>query len=158
MKLLGKKKHRLAELVEDLSVYPRQNLDDVHVRDLFLALEAGADLPTIVAEHQSLRVVDGWHRLRALQRKYGPEHEDEVEVVEYENEVELFLDAVRRNATHGRKLATADKIRAAVVLRRMGCDDTEELASALAMPIARVRVLSDRVVLGSGGQEIPLKV
>jgi hypothetical protein len=26
------------------------------------------------------------------------------------------------------------------------------------MPIARVRVLSDRVVLGSGGQEIPLKV
>jgi hypothetical protein len=106
-------RHRVSELVEDFSVYPRDQVDMVRVAVLTEALRAGAEFPPIIAEARTLRVVDGFHRRRAYLSVYGPDHEIVVEVRSYASDADLLLDATIPNCTHGKPLATAEKLRVA---------------------------------------------
>lgn len=130
----------LASLVEDFSFYPRGTVNTSHVRDLRRALEAGHDLPPIVAEVKTLRIVDGFHRRRALTAHLGADATVQVELHQYESERELYRDAATRNATHGQPLDRDDQVRVAVRLRELGSDD-EEIATALAVTRHRVEEL-----------------
>lgn len=134
----------LAELVEDMDVYPRHACDPLHVRSLADALEAGAKLPPIVADAKSKRVIDGWHRCRAHKLIYGPECSVSVELRTYGSEAELIEDAVRMNAAHGRRLDRMDQARAVVMLERAGVS-VSRIPIVLNMPEARVETLRLRL-------------
>ena len=108
----------LCDLVEDLQVYPRHAVDDVHVVNLVRALESGVTLPPIVADKLSKRIVDGWHRYRAHRRVLGPGGVIDVELRPYPDEASLLLDAVAMNSAHGRRLDSIDQTRAVVMLDR----------------------------------------
>jgi len=109
-----------ALLVEDLSVYPRFRVDDVYARRLAEAIRAGAKLPPVVADRASKRIVDGFHRRRAALIAHGPEAEVEVEWRDYRDERELFLDAVRLNAHHGRRLSSGEEVRCLILAEELG--------------------------------------
>lgn len=147
----------LAELVEDFSIYPREMVDDVHVGDLANALRAGAKLPPPVVDRQSKRIVDGMHRIRAFRRVLGPEGTIRVELWEYDSELELFLDAARRNGGHGRKLSRSDQVRVLIIARRLGLEDESQVAVALSVPDERLSLLKTRILVGPGGDEFPSK-
>lgn len=130
----------LASLVEDFSLYPRGTVNTSHVRDLRRALEAGHNLPPIVAEVESLRIVDGFHRRRALSAHLGADAAVKVELREYATERDLYRDAALRNATHGQPLDRDDQVRVAVRLRELGADDAD-IAATLHVTTHRVEEL-----------------
>src|SRR5688572_13414948 len=57
---------KASELVEDFDLYPRGDVDGTHVLSLVQALEAGVELPPIIACKKTKRIVDGFHRRRAF--------------------------------------------------------------------------------------------
>lgn len=134
----------LAELVEDMDLYPRHAVDGAHVATLAAALEAGETLPPIVADAVTRRIADGWHRARGHRRVFGPECEVDVELVRYPSEAALILDAVARNATHGRRLDKVDRARSILMLRAAGFE-TDAIGEALRMSADRVERLTLRV-------------
>src|SRR3989304_5097614 len=93
----------LEELVEDFEVYPRTMVSAPHVATLCDAIQAGQNLPPIVADRKSKRVTDGFHRLRAAKRLKL--EKIECEFRSYKSEADLFADAVRMTSAHGRPLA-----------------------------------------------------
>jgi hypothetical protein len=134
----------LAELVEDLDLYPRHAVDDSNTRSLVLALEAGCELPPIVADAKSKRIVDGWHRARAYKRVHGPGATVSVELRSYASEAALFEDAVSLNASHGRRFDVMDQTRAVLMLEKYGIP-LPRIALALHVPEPRCQALKLRV-------------
>lgn len=140
----------LANLVEDFTLYPRHQVDDNNTASLFAALRAGATLPPLVACEKSMRITDGWHRVRAYRRFLGPDGVVDVDLRTYANDAELFADSVRMNAGHGRKLDRIDQIRAITISRSLGISD-KEVAVMLSVPPERLHILSVRVATAPEG-------
>lgn len=134
----------IVKLIEDMSLYPRHAVDEGHIARLAIALRAGAHFPPVVADSKSFRIVDGWHRIRAYKRVVGPEAVIDVDLRCYANEADLLLDAISRNARHGRKLDRQDEIRAIVLAEEKGVEE-KRIAVALQVPPERIRTLRIRV-------------
>ncbi|WP_232668173.1 ParB/RepB/Spo0J family partition protein [Pseudonocardia sp. TRM90224] len=82
--------------------------DMTHVR---LLAEAGSDLPPILVHRETMRVIDGMHRLRATAIRGGTT----IAVRYFEGtEDEAFVLAVETNLAHGLPLSLADREAAAV--------------------------------------------
>lgn len=142
----------LADLIEDHAIYPRHAVDSAHVGELARALQAGETLPVPIVDRKSKRIVDGFHRVAAHRRVYGPGATIEVEFRSYASEVDLVEDAVRLNARHGRKFDSQDRVRSTLMLERLG-RDTEQIAAVLSTTPARVEQLRARVVIVDGRKE-----
>lgn len=134
----------VAALVEDMSLYPRHAVDDTNVQALSLALEAGCDLPPLIADAATKKIVDGWHRGRAYVRCHGPGAVAPVEFRSYPNEAAMVEAAVALNSSHGRRLDAIDQTRAVLMMERHGIQP-KRIAMALHVPEARVVKLQMRV-------------
>ncbi len=125
----------LTNLVLDYNIYPRTAVQDVHVKAMIEAAEAGIVLPPILVDMKSMRVVDGFHRYcRAL--KVG-EKTIQAEMRTFKNEQEIFEAAVAANANHGRPYAPFDKGRIISIGLKLNISK-QKLATALSMPVSRV--------------------
>lgn len=149
---------KLSELVLDYRVYPRAKIDAMNVSKLRAALEAGESLPPILVDKNSLRVVDGFHRISAMEALWGADYETVISVKPYESDVELFKDAVRLNAAHGRSLTPYDHARVLLVGERAGIA-LAELAACLSITVERASNLAARkiTVIEVTGERTPLK-
>lgn len=150
------KKLSLASLVEDFSLYPRNHVDDVHITDLRRALQAGVELPPIVVDRASLRIVDGVHRRRAMLKHSGEQAVATVVLNSYPDDAAFFMDAVRLNAQHGRKLDRQDQTRIVLKMQEMKVEPYV-IASTLFIPEAEVRTLAINVVYGAEQEPHPNK-
>lgn len=130
-------KIKASELVEDFDLYPRADVDSTHVKHIAEAIEAGAQIPPVIADLKSKRIVDGFHRSRAWRRIYGDEVEIDVLLKSYKNERELFLEAIRLNANHGRNMTSFDRTHAMEKALRFEIDPAL-VAAALNMKLERV--------------------
>ena len=150
-------KAKLAELVLDFTLYPRHEVDSQNVSRLVAALEAGAELPPLVVDKATKRIVDGFHRYRAYQRLREPPETVEVELRSYADDKALLLDAVRRNAKHGVPFDSID--RAHVMLLAEGLNiAVEDLAEAMQFPADSLRAaIEGRVAKNLEGQPLLLK-
>jgi hypothetical protein len=88
---------------------PRQSGEsDEHVRAL---AESEAELPPVIVHGQSMRVIDGIHRIRAAAMR-GETH---VKAKLYQGtNSDAFVLAVRMNIAHGLPLTRADRVAAAI--------------------------------------------
>lgn len=116
------RKMKVAELVFDFNLYPRQQIDSQHVTYLAEAVDSGASMPPLVIEKSSKRIVDGFHRAKAYLRLFGTDAECEVVEKTYRNDKELFLDAMRFNAAHGRTLTRYDRVHCILLAEKLGID------------------------------------
>lgn len=128
----------LVSLVLDFTVYPRMTVDDYHVRSLKNAIYAGASLPLVVVEKNTLRVVDGFHRVGAMLSVRPSIREVEVLVREYVSEKDLFEDAVQLNAIHGKALSSYDKAHIIALSERYDIKEVD-LAGAMHMTVDAVQ-------------------
>jgi len=131
------------ELVEDLSLYPRLQVDGWYVSRLAEALRSGAVLPPIVADRKSKRIVDGFHRRRAALKAFGPTAEIDVLLRDYPDEASLYLDALRLNAHHGRRLTTAEEVRAVIRGQELGLEP-RVIADTLAIRVEKLEGLLEK--------------
>lgn len=101
------KKVKLERLVLDYNFYPRTQVSDEHVSNIREAILAGRELPPILVDAKSFRIVDGFHRYFA----YKQLQFDEVmaNVRNYKYEEYMLEDAVRLNSDYGRPFHTQDR-------------------------------------------------
>lgn len=102
---------KTSKLVLDYDLYPREQIQSFHVRQMVEALEAGTVLPPITVDRKSKRVVDGFHRVRAYQKLYGKDAEISAILRIYESEAQMFAEAIALNTSHGRSLTPYDRAR-----------------------------------------------
>ncbi len=158
------KKMKLADLVFDFELYPRAQVDSQHVGQIAEAIAAGAELPPIVIDKKTKRVVDGFHRGRAYRRLFGDNADIEVEEREYGTDAEMFIAAMVYNAGHGRNLTTFDRTHCIIRAERLKIEPAE-IASALNLTVdrigtlhtSRVGHLKSRRGRGNGAVSVPLK-
>lgn len=137
----------ISSLVRDTDFYPRHRVDGMHVRRLAEALDAGAQFPPVVADKATRILTDGWHRCQAVEGKYGPGAEIEVEWVEYETQAEVFLAAASEAAVSKLPLSPHDQARIVVRAEELGVP-LERVASAITVPVEKLRL---RVNIASPG-------
>jgi ParB-like chromosome segregation protein Spo0J len=81
--------------------------DKAHIKRL---AEIDAPLPPILVDENTMRVIDGMHRLMAA----SLQGRDTIDVVFFDgSEADIFLRAVQENVTHGLPLSQADRRAAA---------------------------------------------
>lgn len=147
---------KVAALVLDFDLYPRNSVDSHNINNLKDALLAGSELPPIVIDQKSKRVVDGFHRVKAYLGLYGDEATASVVEKNYRNERELFLDAMRYNAQHGAKLDSCDRTHCIIIAERLKIS-SEDVAGALHMSVDKLASLKADRMATAGGLAIPLK-
>lgn len=151
---------RLASLVEDLDMYPRTQVSSVHVTTLISAIEAGCELPPLIVDRKSKRIVDGFHRRRAYLKVLGSDASVEAELRTYKSDAELFAAAVEANTAHGLPLQEIEKRRVVFRLDDLGVG-SDRIASALRTSpdkIDKIRLKVATVTEGGGSIRLePLK-
>jgi len=149
----------IASLVLDFSLYPRPDVDSQHVGYLAEAIRAGNELPPVVIDAASKRVIDGFHRVNAFKRVNGPDCKIKVMEKTYATEAEMFIDAMRYNAAHGRTLTRYDRVHCIVKAKEFKLDD-EQIADALHLTVetlGQLRVERVGRLRVAGLPEVPLK-
>jgi hypothetical protein len=143
------------DLVLDFEIYPRQEVNGTNVADLVAAMEAGIKLPPAIVDRKTLRVVDGWHRVKAALR-IDPEGEIAVTLKDYPSEAALFEDAIHLNAIHGQKLSHFDQARcmARAVELKMA---PAQIAAAFGITIDRLSDLQLHKTATVGKTMVPIK-
>lgn len=150
---------KAAELILDWNLWPRfeaQELDATNVARMKEALRAGVVLPPVIASKKDFRVTDGFHRTKAHLSVYGDDAEIKVELKDYKNDQEMFMDAIRLNAHQGLPLSPRDKVHAFHTARRMKAT-VPVIAAALGMTTEALKIFVDRrTAKTQDGQNIPL--
>jgi hypothetical protein len=141
----------LSALVEDLAIYPRGSVSDVRVSDLVYAIDAGAQLPPPVADKATMKIVDGFHRVRALRKRLGADAAVEVDLREFADEAAMLLESARLNSVHGLPLGRYDQRVVHVRAKELGAAD-EEIASALGVTVTRLLQISIKEAKSDRGQ------
>lgn len=149
------KQVKLGELVEDLTVYPRGSVSEVRVADLCYALDAGARLPPPVIDKTTRKIVDGFHRVRALRRRLGDSGVTGADVREFAGAAEMLLESSRLNSLHGLPLGRYDQRVVHVKASALGASD-DQIASALGVTATRLLQIVIRQADSAGGP-VPLK-
>lgn len=129
-----------SELVEDFKFYPRSAVDSTHVTDIAEAFRAGQELPPVVACRKTKRLVDGFHRTRAIKRVFGDEAEISVEWRDYPTEQALYLDALRMNAHNAKKISGNDRTHAIIVGLDLNLKPAA-IAEAFGVTVERVELI-----------------
>ena len=62
---------KVAAIVEDFNLYVRHSVDEYHAREIADHIEWGGSVPPIIVDKASMRLIDGFHRVRAYRRLYG---------------------------------------------------------------------------------------
>lgn len=125
-------KVKLSKLVFDPHLYPRHTVSEANVAKLVRAIRAGVDLPPIVVGGETLKIVDGVHRWKALCKVFGDDHVIKVEVRTYADPGELFADAIRLNHRQGKALSEED-VTYCLTKADEFCLSAEVLAEVLSM-------------------------
>lgn len=131
---------KAASLVLDYNLYPRTQVDSQHLAEMCEAERAGVEFPPVVADSKSKRVVDGFHRVLKHMKLYGEGAELPCAFKRFGSEKEMFLEAMRLNANHGRHLCSYDKAHCILVSSRLKISD-DQIALALAITTDRVELV-----------------
>lgn len=145
------KRVKAASIILDYSLYPRHQIDAHHVGEIREAMRSGVTMPPIITDKKSKRAVDGFHRIRAELAENGPDAMIAVEERTYKTDADIFLDAMRLNAAHGRRMSPYDRTHAILIADELGIDETA-IAGALSLTIEKVTGarISKTALVGNG--------
>src|SRR3990167_3060454 len=146
------------ELVLDWKLWPRHEaskLDSTNLAKLRQILQDGKAFNSpIVVDATSLRVIDGFHRTRALLDVLGDDAETEVVLREYKDEVSMRMEAARFANNGSLQLTPKDRVHFALGMRRDHVP-WPLIADALDMDVERIRKLTDgRSIMTRDGTRI----
>ena len=128
-------KLKASELIFDWNLWPRHevgDLDSTHLRRMKEALLLGVKMPPVIVNRTDHRIIDGFHRTRAIMDVFGDDADVDVELRTYKSEAEMFTASVAYNSKHGLPLNSKD--RAHVIIKAMKLQiPTAEIAKVLGM-------------------------
>ena len=150
------KTYKLSELVLDFNVYPRGKVDSQHVAQFVTSIEAKVELPPIIVEKKSKRIVEGFHRFNAYKRAYDLDYEVTCIEKSYKDDGEFFLAAMQYNASHGRALTPHDQAHCLIMAENFKLSD-HLVATALNLTTGRIKGLRSTRIGKIGARPIALK-
>jgi hypothetical protein len=98
----------IATLVKNGSLWPRRNMSAANTANIREAILAGVAIPPVVADRETLWLIDGWHRCDAYEGLFGPEYEIPVDLRSYSSKAEMLADAISLNIGRGSDLSRWD--------------------------------------------------
>lgn len=129
---------KISDLVFDWRLYPRKEIDhkDV-VRNYARALKAGCIFPTVKIGlfHGKKVIVDGVHRVNA--RKLNNVDYVDCSELPFDSEAELFAEAVRLNAGHGKSFSE-DELKANIRRLQKYKFSVKEIQRLTSVPAAEI--------------------
>lgn len=128
---------RVSDIVEDFDLYPRAQVDALHIGHLAEAYRCKVEMPYIIVDKKTKRLIDGMHRKRAYAQVFGQDAKITVISRAYKSESEMFVDAMRLNSGHGRNLSPYDRSLAIAKAFEMKLDPAM-IAEALRMSVEKV--------------------
>ncbi len=147
------------ELIFDWNLWPRyeaEDLDSTNIRRMKEAILAGVELPPVIVDRKSLRLVDGFHRTKAHLKLYGDDADIKVELRDYKNDGEMFLESARLNASHGLPLSPQDRAHVIVKAKKFKIP-YPAIAQAIGMDNDKMKeFLEKRTAKTRDGRTIPL--
>jgi hypothetical protein len=145
-----------SELVWDKKLYPRQGVGLVHVNELADALRVGDKLPPLAIDSKTKKIVDGVHRWFAYRKVHGNDYLIPVEIMEFENDADLFLYAVSSNSAHGAGLTSFDKTNCLLIAEKFTIT-RERMMTALRIPPQKCTRMLARTAFKQtiGGRKYP---
>jgi len=147
------------ELVFDWNMWPRQavqKLDSTNLARMRATLSAGFGLPPIIVNKKDYRIVDGFHRTKAVLDVLGDDAEIAVEFREYENDSAMFLEAGALNSYHGLTMSPKDRAHFILKCRKMKIPPAA-IAGALRIdPKQMKEFIKNRSAKTKDGELIPL--
>ncbi len=146
---------KAASLILDYNLYPRAQVDALHVKEMCDADKAGVEFPPVVADHESKRVTDGFHRITKQLRLHGEGAEIQCNFKKYKSEREMFMDAMHMNAHHGRNLCAFDKAHCIAKALDFGIPD-DAIAGSLAVTVERIELIRTTKMASIKGADVKL--
>ena len=156
---MGITKMKAIELILDWNLWPRQSaekLDSTNVARMREALRSGFTLPPILVNEADFRVVDGFHRTRAVLDVYGDDGEIEVELRKFTNENEMILEAGHTNMHHGLPMTPKDRAHFIIMCRKRKIPPAAVAEALYTNPEAMKKFIKDRSAKTESGETIPL--
>ena len=131
------------DLKQDFNLYPRKQIDSSLVAAMYDAFQIGKKFPPIIADKDTKRTVDGFHRTNMYlkhMKEIGKPIKIDVEFKTYNSDKEIYLDALRYNCNHGKRII-GDELAHAI---KIGLDmdiKTNAIASAMSISIDKINTI-----------------
>jgi len=148
---------KIKDLVLSEKYYPRLKVSWKTAYAYAQAMKTGAKFPPIfVGLYKGKQyLIDGWHRVEA--NKNNKEKYTEAELKLFKNEKDMFLEAVKRNAIHGKPYSIQEKIDIANRLQDLKVDRIE-ISKITGIPLDKLPKLIERKTLTMpNGRKVVLK-
>lgn len=150
---------KCAELIFDWRLYPRfkiAELDASNLERIRTARKAGIKLPPCRANKKDRRITDGFHRVTVEMELFGDDAEVEVELINYERDVDMLLDSARVNSSGPLPLEAKDRAHVIFTAMKMRAS-AESIAAALGMNPRDIKKFQERhTVVQRDGVPVPM--
>lgn len=157
--LMKSTKVKAIDLVFDWNLWPRQSaqkLDGTNLARMKEALKSGFTLPPVLVNSKDMRIVDGFHRTRAMLDVFGDDVEIDAILKDYDSDAEMFLEAGATNHNHGLPMSPKDRAHFISRCRRFKIT-WPAIAQALNMNAGKVKeFVKKRTAKTTTGETIPL--
>jgi len=154
-----KTKALLKELKIDEKLTTIRHINPVFVSRYRQAYRNGCNLPPLIVEKDTYRIISGNHRYSALIQEYSENTEISVEPREYKSEGEVLEDFAHENATHGNPLDHYTKRKLIREMLNTGIS-LEEISKILGVSQYKIEKMGEgvvRVKIGNRTEERPMK-
>lgn len=138
---------KVSSLDMDLSIYPRERVDQANVKRLIETLANGFSVTPVIADRRTRKVTDGFHRCTASLQHFGPDAEIAVEWRDYYDLAAMFQDAVSLNVAHG-------KARCLIIAQQLGIDKLKMAACMRKTQKHLDALYRKNVALGPSGPQL----
>ncbi len=156
---MGTTKVKAIDLVIDWNLWPRQSaqkLDSTNLSRMRASLRSGFSLPPVLVNKADNRVVDGFHRVRAVLDVFGDDAKIEVIYKDYATDAEMFLEAGATNHHHGLPMSPKDRAHFISKCRKLKIP-WPAIADALSSDAEALKAfVKKRTATTESGETIPL--
>jgi len=139
MKKKVKRKVAIGDLVIDKKLTEIRKINIFYVSEYRQNYRNGVNMPLMIVDSETLRVISGNHRLMALRSEYSkdPGHEVEVEVRQYDSEKDALIDVAKENLPISNPLTGIARRRMILALIGEGAT-VEEVAVLFHRPLGTI--------------------
>lgn len=138
-------------------LYPRVKCSWQTTYDYAESMKAGAKFPPIIVAlyKGNYYLVDGRHRLEAY--RLNKEEYVQAEVMRNKTEHQIYLEAVKRNISHGRPFSVQEKV--GIIKRLQDIDyDLDKISKIVNIPVKRIKqFIVTKVTSTLSGEPVILK-
>lgn len=148
---------KINDLVLNEEMYPRMKQSWVTAYDYAESMKTGTKFPPIVVAkfNKKQYLIDGWHRVQGYKTN-GVEY-TEAELIKVKNMAEMFIEAVKRNMTHGRPFSFQEKVSIIDKLEKLKVDKGA-ISHIVGVTIEKMeKITSERVTHTVTGETLILK-